>query len=99
MLETTHRAWFLLRTPRIGMLKCWVRRGGCQRLWAQVRGAAELKSREEVHAGSAEERRFSFKEYMMQRAELVNAALDRAVPLQYPEAVTEAMRYKPAETF
>jgi len=62
---------------------------------AQVRGAAELKSREEVHAGSAEGRKFSFKEYIMQRAELVNAALDRAVPLQYPEAVTEAMRYNP----
>lgn len=66
-------------------------------MWAQVRGAAELKSREEVHVGALEERKFSFKEYMMQRAELVNAALDRAVPLQYPEAVTEAMRYKPPQ--
>ncbi len=32
-----------------------------------------------------EELKFSFKEYMMQRAELVNEAMDRAVPLQYPE--------------
>jgi hypothetical protein len=36
---------------------------------------------------------FDFKEYMMQRAARVNAALDKAVPLRYPEVVTEAMRY------
>jgi hypothetical protein len=39
---------------------------------------------------------FDFKEYMMQRAMLVNVALDKAVPLQYPEVVTEAMRYAAA---
>lgn len=35
---------------------------------------------------------FDFKQYMEERAQLVNEALDKAVPLQYPEAVTEAMR-------
>lgn len=30
---------------------------------------------------------------MVNRAELVNGALDAAVPLQYPEAVVESMRY------
>ena len=58
-----------------------------------MRGAAELKSREEVQTESGQELKFSFKEYMMKRAQLVNEALDKAVPLQYPEAVTEAMRY------
>lgn len=58
----------------------------------QVRSAAELKSREEVETSPAV-KSFKFKEYMMQRADLVNQALDKAVPLQYPEAVVEAMRY------
>ncbi len=51
-----------------------------------------MKSREEVETSSAV-KSFKFKEYMYKRAELVNEALDRAVPLQYPEAVVEAMRY------
>lgn len=55
----------------------------------QVRGAAELQAREVVAAAPKE---FNFKEYMVKRAQLVNEALDKAVPLQYPEAVTEAMR-------
>ena len=59
-----------------------------------MRSAAELKSREEV-ATTTKLNSFNFKEYMMTRAQLVNAALDKAVPLQYPEEVTEAMRYMP----
>ena len=59
----------------------------------QVTGAAELKSRE-VEAAAT----FDFKQYMQDRAELVNEALDRAVPLQYPEAVTEAMRCAPRKS-
>lgn len=61
--------------------------------FTQVRSAAaaDLKNREKTHANTGA-RKFSFNDYMMRRAELVNEALDRAVPLQYPEAVTEAMR-------
>ncbi|KAL2642399.1 hypothetical protein R1flu_009986 [Riccia fluitans] len=36
---------------------------------------------------------FSFKEYMKEKAVAVNFALDLAVPLEYPEKLTEAMRY------
>ncbi|KAL3695877.1 hypothetical protein R1sor_009953 [Riccia sorocarpa] len=36
---------------------------------------------------------FNFKDYMKEKAIAVNSALDLAVPLQYPEKVTEAMRY------
>ena len=35
---------------------------------------------------------FSFSQYMGQQAEHVNLALDAAVPLVHPVAVTEAMR-------
>lgn len=33
-----------------------------------------------------------FGEYMKQRAVLVNEALERSVPLQYPEVINESMR-------
>jgi hypothetical protein len=36
--------------------------------------------------------KFDFKQYMAQRAELVNQALDASVPMQYPELVNESMR-------
>lgn len=36
---------------------------------------------------------FDFKAFMGKKAKTVNAALDLAVPLKYPEAVTGAMRY------
>ena len=35
---------------------------------------------------------FNFKAYMAERAEQVNKALDEAMPLQYPQVITEAMR-------
>lgn len=34
----------------------------------------------------------AFNEYIESRAKLVNKALDEAVPLIYPEVVTESMR-------
>jgi geranylgeranyl diphosphate synthase type II len=37
--------------------------------------------------------KFDFESYMVERAKLVNKALDQAVPLVYPETLTEAMRY------
>ena len=36
---------------------------------------------------------FDFKQYMAERAVMIDAALDRSVPLQYPEVINEAMRY------
>eukprot|EP00252_Welwitschia_mirabilis_P019855 TRINITY_DN4704_c0_g1_i1.p1 TRINITY_DN4704_c0_g1~~TRINITY_DN4704_c0_g1_i1.p1 ORF type:complete len:378 (-),score=77.90 TRINITY_DN4704_c0_g1_i1:200-1333(-) len=36
---------------------------------------------------------FNFKEYVKSKAVAVNKALDKAVPLRYPEKVHEAMRY------
>ncbi len=36
---------------------------------------------------------FDFGEYMLQRANIVNQALDEAIPAVYPETLTEAMRY------
>ena len=63
-----------------------------RRIWElQVQATAELRVREAVDTQAS----FNFARYMKQRAELVNEALDRAVPLQYPEAITEAMRSAP----
>ncbi len=36
---------------------------------------------------------FDFKKYMGERAQLIDAALDKSVPMQYPEVVNESMRY------
>ena len=35
---------------------------------------------------------FDFGSYMTDRAKMVNQALDAAVPLKYPEELTESMR-------
>ena len=55
-----------------------------------MQATAEVLSRPGVKSHAE---RFNFKQYMVNRAELVNGALDAAVPLQYPEAVVESMRY------
>ena len=59
----------------------------------QIQATAEVLSRPDVQSHAE---RFNFKQYMVNRAELVNDALDAAVPLQYPEAVVESMRYAQA---
>ena len=41
---------------------------------------------------TASEEGFNFGAYMKERAMLVNEALDRSVPLQYPEVIHESMR-------
>ena len=41
---------------------------------------------------AAVEEAFEFGAYMKQRAVLVNEALERSVPLQYPEVINESMR-------
>ena len=68
----------------------------------QVRAAADvLEAEQQQQAGGALPAngqngapKFDFKQYMGQRAELVNQALDASVPMQYPEIVTESMRCK-----
>ena len=39
---------------------------------------------------------FDFGSYAKQQAHLVNQALDRLVPLQHPESITEPMRCAPS---
>lgn len=66
----------------------------------QVRAAADvLEAEQQQQASSALAAggqngapNFDFKQYMGQRAELVNQALDASVPMQYPEVVNESMR-------
>nr|ACZ57571.1 isoprenyl diphosphate synthase [Picea abies] len=52
---------------------------------------AQLANLSEQVKGKVTE--FDFKEYMRSKAMSVNEALDRAVPLRYPEKIHEAMRY------
>ncbi|BBN02158.1 geranylgeranyl diphosphate synthase, type II [Marchantia polymorpha subsp. ruderalis] len=56
-----------------------------------ARVVEEVSSIVEERAG--EDRPFVFKDYMTGKAVDVNSALDSAVPLQYPEKITESMRY------
>lgn len=56
-----------------------------------ARCAAEVSVRPEVSSTSAP--RFDFKQYMAERAQIIDAALDKSVPLQYPEVINESMRY------
>jgi hypothetical protein len=69
----------------------------------QARAAADVLEAERQQAGGAVAAEgqngapaFDFKQYMGQRAELVNQALDASVPMQYPELVNESMRCTPA---
>lgn len=66
----------------------------------QVRGQKSISQRTVraesttvVAETSAETSDFDFNKYMGETAQQVNEALDKAVPLAYPEAVTESMRY------
>lgn len=65
----------------------------------QVRAAADVLEAEQQQANGAALANahngvpdFNFKQYMGQRAELMNQALDASVPMQYPELVNESMR-------
>ncbi|CAK0784644.1 Geranylgeranyl pyrophosphate synthase [Coccomyxa viridis] len=57
----------------------------------QVRNSVETAVAEKVAATTDEA--FNFGTYMKERAQLVNEALDKSVPLQYPETINESMRY------
>jgi hypothetical protein len=57
----------------------------------QVRNSVEVAVAEKP-AAVVEEAAFNFAAYMKERATLVNEALDKSVPLQYPEIINESMR-------
>lgn len=52
---------------------------------------AEVMPREATSVQASTEA-FDFNKYMLSRAQLINKALDAAVPEQYPEVVTGSMR-------
>lgn len=56
---------------------------------ARVINDVEEKSLETI----ADNLKFDFNVYMKSKAQAVNVALDKAVPMQYPEKIREAMRY------
>jgi geranylgeranyl diphosphate synthase type II len=56
----------------------------------QVRNSVEVAVADKPAV--AVEETFNFATYMKERAALVNEALDKAVPMQYPEIINEAMR-------
>lgn len=57
----------------------------------QVRNSVEVAVAQKP-AVTVEET-FNFAAYMKERATLVNEALDKAVPMQYPEIINESMRW------
>lgn len=59
------------------------------RIRARVINDVEEKSLETI----ADNLKFDFNVYMKSKAQAVNVALDKAVPMQYPEKIREAMRY------
>ncbi|KAL4419453.1 hypothetical protein ABPG77_003566 [Micractinium sp. CCAP 211/92] len=63
-----------------------------RRLRQAPRCAAETSVRPDSTAVKAKPS-FDFNGYMKERAQLIDAALDKSVPLQYPEVINEAMRY------
>ena len=56
----------------------------------QIRNSVETAVAEKLAATNEEA--FNFASYMKERAQLVNEALDKSVPLQYPEIINESMR-------
>lgn len=56
----------------------------------QVRSSVEVAVADKP--ATAGEEGFNFGAYMKERAVLVNEALDRSVPLQYPDVIHESMR-------
>lgn len=64
--------------------------------WLTLPGPSQVVAVAQIEAPpkpqQAQTAEFSFSQYMGQQAERVNLALDAAVPLVHPVAVTEAMR-------
>ena len=63
----------------------------------QVRNSVETAVAEKMAATTDEA--FNFGIYMKERAQLVNEALDKSVPLQYPETINESMRFVSRTSF
>lgn len=57
---------------------------------AQTRCIAEVSA---PPAAAKSKPSFDFKQYMADRARIIDEALDKSVPLQYPEVINESMRY------
>ena len=57
-----------------------------------VERAPQVRSTAETLVARPAAEALDFGEYMKQRAVLVNEALERSVPLQYPEVINESMR-------
>ena len=63
----------------------------------QIRNSVETAVAEKMAAINGEA--FNFASYMKERAQLVNEALDKSVPLQYPEIINESMRWASTRLF
>eukprot|EP00887_Chlorella_sp_A99_P002333 scaffold10.g2333.t1 len=75
---------------------CWAstRRPSQQQPRGRARRGQQVRCTAEVSVRPSDAKsQFDFGKYMADRAVLIDAALDRSVPLQYPEVVNEAMRY------
>lgn len=85
----------------------WPRPRAALSPWSQARCAADVMVAEQqrteqqsreggaVPSGGGDAGSFDFKQYMKSRADFIDQALDKSVPMQYPELVSEAMRYPP----
>ena len=63
---------------------------------SSARALRAVPSNRVVCTASVEEQKkagFDFNQYMGQRAKLIDAALDKSVPMQYPDVIHESMRY------
>ncbi|RRT73841.1 hypothetical protein B296_00005390 [Ensete ventricosum] len=74
-------ARLLARAPRSG------------RIPAALRSASTRLHDGPIGQAEAAADRFDLKAYMADKARRVDATLDRAVPLRYPERLHESMRY------
>ena len=63
-------------------------------LLQQARCVAETSVRPDAaSAVKSKPPAFDFRQYMAERAQIIDAALDKSVPMQYPEVINESMRY------
>ncbi|KAL4520853.1 hypothetical protein Ndes2437A_g04811 [Nannochloris sp. 'desiccata'] len=89
--------FFTAQTPKMATVQAQPVRNHASRIVRRtatvVRCAAEVSTRPSSEATNSSKPSFDFKQYMGERAQLIDAALDLSVPVAYPEVITEAMRY------
>jgi len=78
---------FCCLTPRI-----YIRRS-VRALPSKTPSAARIVCTAETSVEEQKKTGFDFNQYMGERAKLIDAALDKSVPMQYPEVINESMRY------